>query len=1063
MEWSAIEEEPEWPINDDFPVEYPQYVRLLLLTGLRLGIPCEKMHQLFQICGDWKLQKDTSGCVGGDLAPSEDTEKCVEAGRRSSVSDKLEKMYSALFPICESFEDPSKTPRYCAHLQRESAATWVECPDVLPPFRYCKKEGKKKKEEDVCDESNHCAIDGAEELGKKTNAMLKKTFPSSTMPPLDCLYCFHEQLWKEEHQAGPSTETRDPVLIVETLAGEEVENTSFLPIALSISSSSSLLLRHYHTHQMRMKHLLAMLEQEVEIGEPAFHPPHPESKEATEENSFPTEAAGGKEEIEAKAERESRHGVFVCAGGTSMTPVVVTYCATCEMFSPLTSFQCVVPVEAQQPLPKQDNHQETTSGCVGSNGREDTASSSTSLDPCRWISTDPSSIIAGRFMMALYVLQQALPDLLYSQPPMDAGPSYPSTIVSSSVPRPSFVESAPPQGWKGRTPSCGTMSTEENAATAENGRSAEKRDAGKTSLPVGTCDHTTPSHMWMEGEDSIDLRTFGTAYECHPSHDIKKLLSRSSYLFSPTPLPFQDPPPLTPSLSSSEEVEGEGEGSPSLPEKPRDGHGRVHQDPRQFLTDTFEENIMELSTVEAILPGACWVVAQHDGTSTDGIPAKTMRSGGGKDFQVSKKEEIPACGVTTLSVCGAEVPAPPPPMNLTTTAETTEKEEEEGTFLLYLCPRSDWAGKAKKGVVEPIPWNEDHTSWNENSRTKTATLNQTTTPFSDGEANESMDPMVPSIHKMLCPSSSFSPSSTTEVAALRVHDVVVGLLIRFSTPDVLAQCIHEALVPQLLQVQREPAAHPLSPSAPAAALDSSAHPTTLVSSSLPSSHYHPLPYRFTYREVYHPDEERWIEAGVLYHEPYSFPLALPQDVEVPRVTMKTGCRYIPRKRWLGEDTNGFRRACASHLIGLPCDLYGMEDLVGNASFPTAFLSVSPFSHAVPSSNSAAARLFGSPVTMCVSNDPPTGGTSTDARKLAMILEEKHENIAEEVEDHSLCTSSSSSDSFVGLPLRENPTLLLTAHHPLSVEACQIKVLIRAGATAQAIRDVLLLVGRKDRG
>lgn len=1089
------EEEPLWVLNDDLPIEYPQYVKLLLDTGLRLGLPCEKLHALFQISGDWKLKSETMPCTEGGPTRSQEKENAEEHVESKGECHTVDVLSSSLFPVCESFENPSNKPPYCAHLQRESAALWMkEGPASLPSFHYCRKAVKKNEET----KSPHSHLRDAHYGSSEEEGMpFSTTTVPSSLPALDCLYCFHKQLFKEATRGKKSKKGIQPAVVVETLAEEsleerkleeemegeyEGEDDSTRRRKNILPPSSSPLLQHYHTHRCRAKKMLTMLEEEEE------------KEKKTPGNDDSSVIAEGLS-VEAVVESESRHCTFVCAAGTSITPVVVTYCAECEMFGPLARFEYRAPFDEQE-FEVENDEGAVKWGCTESSQREGDKekSSPSSLNPCSWISTEPSSIIAARLMLALYVLRESLPDIMSAKTPWDAcgscRSSVPSLILSPSPFSPSSFpmddETNAPTVHKGmvETVVVGEEEGEEQGTRKETNKlqrtTKVKEEIGGRSKEtqaedsfVGNSVQSGDASQVVQDRKSVDLRSFPTDPFRRETTNLHNALCHSKYLFLPTPLLFQDPPPSlmrqTLSFTSSSSVEGnKTEASENL-DQGRDIMGEQYQpllDPRQYLTDTFENNMEGILCVDAMLPGACWVRVHNREHTSDPLQMKKKTEEEEKMLMVGRdgKEEegVEQDGAAKGADRGGGVQDPShfSPFeghdrhHLDKTNHSSSTEGHVEHFLLYLSSTTNSTCAEQKSPVEVIPWKEGF-AWEEGGeeengegREDTPLHHHDPKPLLEGVPQEEINsqdgegggassspPPPPPCETASRLLSSFSAST----AALVMHDVVVGMLVEFSSAGALGKCVEEVLVPQIQREEKEKEG----------GASESRHQQPLRG----EHNYYPLPCRLTHRAIFHPDEERWLEAVVLYSENYSYPMKLEEDVakeEGEEEQERSTCREwrrLQKERWLGDDKNGFRRACLSHRVLIPFSSDEMKYPCVSGSgtlFPTSQLPL-------PKHYSAPVGAAGYPLF-----------TSSQKEKVKKNIsgaeEEKLERQGEE-EENSLrfpsSTCSSLSSSLSGVPLLEDPHLILTTHHPFSIEAHRVKALISAVVAGQAIGDALL--------
>lgn len=891
MEESVVENEPMWMIEDDSSMRYPEYVALLLLTGLRFGISCEKVHQLFQISGTWRLECRENGMEEKKVSTSLGSKETEAKKESDGSTDEDWLLRTTLFPVCDSFEGISEASRYCVHLQRESASSWTESPSSLPSFHYCRKvEATQEEGNDSGSPVNN---------GNFHSSRLRKESSIMTLP-LDCLYCFNKQLFRVENDARSAGEYVKPAVVVDTLATEALSETESVKCAGASTSSipplSSSLLRHYHVHQKRCEKLIAKLNDDDENMQT--------------NDGLPVERL---HEIEAAAEEEARHCTFVCVAGTSVLPVVVTYCAACEMFGPLTSFRYDPPFLSPELEVGADN--------VGINGEEfpikhslrQEVSSSPLQVSSFWITSDPSLMIVARLLVALHVMENALPDLLKGIR------SESSTSSRISCLHPFLPDLSPQEGSSVVVHDTSLKETIVAKEIRKKSCQAAKREE-RISFPTKIPSHGSPRSLEDGASDeSFDLRSYSTESKSSDKGRATEVEISSKFLFLPTPLVFQDPPPTLPTSIFSEEevVDQEGE---------QDGSCTANGEPRQYLTDTFEKYMEEMVSVDAVLPGACWVLTKTSEPS-----------------ELRKKEENTEEGKTTVSdekeKYGSALHPESAAVQTTdlSSLSTSDTNGEEGDFLLYVCSRPDLS-RMTGGIMDVVP--VDDGAWLNDKEVEKIVKRR------DGTSLEESVKVRKEIATPLrTPVALPSCSSCTLV----VHDVLVGLLVAFPSPEVLARCIQESLIPRIRQELNEKEAIALPP------FSSFCH------------RYYPLPYRLTHREVYLPEKERWVKAVVLYHDDYSYPFRT-KNVHANEGTA-TGSSSVCKERWLGEDANGFRRASATYSLFVPHVHSHPECPTQNTLFPSFFLSPQGSSESyvsVEKSEEEEDDDFFSPSSTCVS-------------------------------------------------------------------------------------------------
>lgn len=950
MEESAVENEPNWIIEDDSSMRYPQYVALLLWTGLRFGISCEKMHQLFQISGTWRLESRKNRADGKKVSTSMGSEDSETKKKCDANTNEEWLSQTTLFPVSDSFEDPSKATRYCAHLQRESASTWAENPSSLPSFHYCRKveATQEEKSDSGCNATK----------GNVHFSGLRKESSIMTFP-LDCLYCFNEQLFREENDEQNVGKHIRPALVVDTLATEDVSETESEDesakcagtLTSSVSPLSSSLLRHYQTHQKRYENLLCKLKDDEESGQTKAG--------LTEEHVH---------EIEAAAEKEARHCTFVCVAGTTILPVVVTYCAACEIFGPLTSFRYDPPFLPPELAMEENNVDVKGQELLITHGSRQEVSPSLVQDSSSWISADSSLMIVARLLVALHVMEIALPDLLQGV-----------QRESSTLSRHSFLHSFLPDlpSQEGSPVAVDVTSLKETKVTkakvTKSCQAATHEEMSVFSTPIPS--HGSPRSL-DEGAsgESFDLRAISAESKRSSESSSAEVEIGSKFLFLPTPLMFQDPPPTSSTSTFSEEEIMD-------PKDDQERNNAAYDEARQYLTDTFETYMEEMVSVEAVLPGACWAVTKKSEPSA--LP-KVEEHTDAKKNTVSEERETYGGSPPQerLAVRTGDLSSLPK-------SDTKGKDDD---FLLYVCNTSDLSCRGG-GIMDVVPIDE-MSWWRDKGEKEGKRIDRT--PVEEA-VNEWKEIPTPCHHPVA------SPGSSCELV---VHDVLVGILVAFPSPEVLARCIQESLVPRIQQELKK----------------KEAMTAPLVSSSC--HRYYSLPYRLTHREVYLPEEERWVKAAVLYHEDYSYPFCT-KNAEVTEGTL-TGSGSMYKERWLGEDANGFRRACATYSLFVPAFHSLKERPTENTSFPSY----------LPSFVCAAPPVL----TALPSSFPSQQGRS-----------ENYTSHAESDEEEDVLFLSPSSTC---IPLIENSQLVLTRNHPFSLEAHRLKVLLGVVVLAKAMQEVL---------
>eukprot|EP00796_Vickermania_ingenoplastis_P009316 gene9316-6555_t len=577
-------EEQQWLRNTGEPLSYPQYVALLLLSGLRLGIPCDVVHRVFQISGRWELQ-------GGDGDPlavrlveeAEDEPEDLTASLSSRSSSSSSAGCKGATPSqrgAPSFSGPPQS-FYCAHLTREGAAAFVESPSTVPAFHYF--------------------------FEVPTNERLVQLVSSdptlAPRLPLDCLFCLQEQLGPAllgRDKAGRRrTQSRQARVVVHTLLHDEG------------AAAASPLRHHYEVHLQRQKGLLAQLEEgddacacasgqhaSREEREKGGHGLNAELKvqyvgesggdeeEEEEEEEFDVTTEVGREACEAAAVEAGRHSAFLAVSGTMTCPVAVCYCAACRLVGPLTRFEPRLEGGGpSSPVP---------SSCPPSS----------LYDPSRWVSVDRSTLIVSRLLLALHVLQEAIPDALVGgAKQLEEEEEKEMVGVEPTVQEKRLVVDPIAEQKK---PDNATA-TECKAIDPQPQAFADAAALAKVEQGVGG------------SASSIDLCPGGPTVgqkQKLPAH-VPPL--RCRYLFLPTPLPFEDcmrrqqqSMTDTPSQTDDDEEGGdlvEGEAPRSLEREGGRHWARrtATAADRQRVTQRFESAMEEVTTVEAILPGSRWV------------------------------------------------------------------------------------------------------------------------------------------------------------------------------------------------------------------------------------------------------------------------------------------------------------------------------------------------------------------------------------------------------------------------------------------------------------------------
>lgn len=452
-------------------ITYPQYVALLLNIGLRLKVSRERMHQLFQLCGNWKMSTTP---VETEIS-KEKKEECgaCESGRIYAISlDDKETVGNAKGDHCALSDNIFFTKNtLCAHLAREDAEELAFNPS-FPPFLY---------------------ISDPTDLKNLSSDKSAKNCKRQGFAQVDCIHCFRQQI-NAALTSKRKREAKNPIEVVNTLSRPLLHsciangkctatssecNPSLGTISAGQEYWQETIYEHYQRHQLQYESLLNLLDKEKLSTEQA----------AMMENivSDVTDDT----ELELQAEEASRHSCFMSCGGSASCPIIATYCSACDIVGPLTSFERLEEVSSTDDV---------------ESNRFTTVHEKKRLELEKWVSKDPLPMIIARLFLALHMLE--------------------STFCSSSSPNLAEMEEVPPSS--------------------------------------------------RIGSDAFPLTT------------VLNSCIRTNFLFLPTPLIFEDPPPSS--------FDDENQASDA------DSTGRRH------LTCEFEASMEGIESAEAVLPGARWVI-----------------------------------------------------------------------------------------------------------------------------------------------------------------------------------------------------------------------------------------------------------------------------------------------------------------------------------------------------------------------------------------------------------------------------------------------------------------------
>lgn len=266
---------------------YPQHIALVTAVAARLGMDRARAAHIFNVDEGVLLAVGNAGATAEEGGETDDECERYVIGDGPNTNDASNDTAPPPPAITDALGRVVNPP-VCAHLSREAAPSFLRDPASIPTV-VCRAESE--------------AADPADSACRHA------------APHTHCLHCLDES--SARHPPPKSS------------GGAGGGGRSLVAHPVPVVELRWTWVEHVAQHRRRSQKLLSMLEGTTiaYLGD------------SDGDDALDLESDVGIDECEALAAAEARHCCLLVSAGTAARPLLVAYCAECDQFAPLTTFE----------------------------------------------------------------------------------------------------------------------------------------------------------------------------------------------------------------------------------------------------------------------------------------------------------------------------------------------------------------------------------------------------------------------------------------------------------------------------------------------------------------------------------------------------------------------------------------------------------------------------------------------------------------------------------------------------------------------------------------------------